>query len=162
MNAYFKIILFYHSFSSLVTYLKKRKRKKVISYHLKSIRWDEIISSHYCEENQDSLFVEGINGLYSRDVWYVSDPCDDIYESCCHSDFCEILIYYPESLRVYYRVIGASKADTLYLHGKSNIVAIKPVPTGSNPPLSLNLLTNTLCLKGFPSYLTSLDNPLAK
>ena len=135
VNAYFKIIFILpFFFIACHIFEEEEEEKEVISYHLKSIRWDEIISSHYCEENQDSLFVEGINGLYSRDVWYVSDPCDDIYESCCHSDFCEILIYYPESLRVYYRVIGASKADTLYLHGKSNIVAIKPLPTGGNPP----------------------------
>ena len=71
-----KSFLFYHSFfiACHIFEEEEEEKKEVISYHLKSIRWDEIISSQYCEENQDSLFVEGINGLYSRDVWYVSDP----------------------------------------------------------------------------------------
>ena len=133
MNAYFKII-FILPFFFIACDMFNEQEKEVISYSLISIRWDDIIDSQYCEENQDSVQVEGLRGLYNRGVWYVSDPCDNIYESCCHSTFCEKLIYYPESLRVYYKVLGATRADTLYLHGKSNIVAIKAPSHGSNPP----------------------------
>ena len=131
VNTYFKIIFILPFFFIACA---EQEEEEVISYALKSIRWDDIIDSQYCEENQDSMYVEGIRGLHSRASLYPSDPCDDIYESCCHSTFCQKLIYYPESLRVYYRVIGASRADTLYLNGKSNIVAIKLPSSGSNPP----------------------------
>ena len=133
-----KSFLFCHSFSLLV--LNKRKtcaeqeEEEVISYTLKSIRWDDDIHSRHCEGNQNSSYVEGIKGLYKTGSNNVSDPCDDIYESCCHSTLCEALIYYPESLRVYYRRNYANKADTLYLHGKPNIVFIKEFSSTSNPP----------------------------
>ena len=122
MNAYFKIIFILPFFFIACG---EQEEEEVIKYTAKSIRWDDIIDSRYCEENQDSLYVEGIRGLYYKSDWVTSDPCDDTNESCCHSTLCEILIYYPESLRVYYMTPGAYRGDTLYLNGKSNIVVIK-------------------------------------
>ena len=133
MNTYFKII-FMLPFFFIACHIFEEEEEEVISYTLKSIRWNDIIDSRYCEENQDAMYVGGVRGLYYRSDWWTSDPCDDTNESCCHSTLCEVLIYYPESLRVYYRVLGASRADTLYLHGKTNIVAIKEPSYGNNPP----------------------------
>ena len=129
MNAYFKIIFILPFFFIACA----EQEEEVISYTLKSIRWDDNINSSHCEGNQNSSYVEGIKALYKTGTNSVSDPCDDIYESCCHSTLCEALIYYPESLRVYYRRNWANRADTLYLHGKSNIVFVKQ-SSYSNPP----------------------------
>ena len=131
MNAYFKIIFILTFFFIACA---DQEEEEVISYTLKSIRWDDNINSSHCEGNQNSSYVEGIKALYNSSTSSVFDPCDNIYESCCHSTLCEALIYYPESLRVYYRRNWANRADTLYLHGKSNIVFVKQSSSYSNPP----------------------------
>ena len=132
MIKYWKIIFI--TFTIFIACSEEEQEQEVISYALKSIRWDDLIIPQYCEESQDSMYVEGVRGLYYADAYYPSDPCDDIEESCCHSSPCDILIYYPESLRVYYWGLWKTRPDTLYLNGKTNIVAIKYIPPPTDPP----------------------------
>ena len=82
------------------------------------IHWDDLVNKEYCEEDHDSMFVDGTKLLKRRDYMYGVGPTatDCIYEQLCYH-----ILYYKDLGYVEYELLSGSILTTEDLTEKTNV-----------------------------------------
>ena len=77
------------------------------------ISWDELVNKEYCEEDHDSMFVDGTKALYRDGDWEFGD--------CIYEVHCDHILYYKDLGYVEYQLRSASIWKTEDLTEKTNV-----------------------------------------